>query len=46
MIISNVTGGNTVGYPAALGVVIAVLGGTLVLVFKSLMEKVFREVEY
>lgn len=46
MIISNVTGGNTVGYPAALGVVVAVLGGTLVLVFKSLMEKVFREVEY
>ena len=46
MIISNVTGGNTVGYPAALGVVVAVLGGTLVLVFKSLMEKVFKEVEY
>ena len=46
MIISNVTGGNTVGYPAALGVVVAVLGGVLVLGFKRLMEKAFTEVEY
>ena len=46
MIIRDVTGGNTVGYPAALGVVVAILGGALVLGFKTLMEKAFSEVEY
>lgn len=46
MIIANVNADKTVGYPAALGVVIAVLGGGLVLGFKRLMEKAFQEVEY
>ena len=32
--------------PAALGVVIAVLGGTFVLLFKKVMEKIYPEVEY
>lgn len=46
MIISNVNAGNATGYPAALGVVIAVLGGTFVLLFKKVMEKIYPEVEY
>lgn len=46
MIMKNVNAGKTVGYPSALGVVIAVLGGALVMAFKTLMEKVFPEVEY
>ena len=33
-------------YPAALGVVIAVFGGTFVLLFKKVMEKIYPEVEY
>ncbi len=46
MIISNVNAGNATGYPAALGVVIAVFGGAFVLGFKKLMEKIYPEVEY
>ena len=46
MIMKNVNAGKTVGYPSALGVVIAVLGGALVMAFKTIMEKVFPEVEY
>ena len=46
MIMTNVNAGKTVGYPSALGVVIAVLGGALVMAFKTIMEKVFPEVEY
>ncbi len=46
MIISNVNAGNATGYPAALGVVIAVFGGTFVLLFKKVMERIYPEVEY
>lgn len=47
MIIDQTTKGGAVsGFPAALGVTIAIFGGTLILSFKAIMEKVFSEVEY
>ena len=46
IIVSQVTGGQTVGFPAAFGVVISVVFSVIVILFKWLMEKAFTEVEY
>jgi ABC-type sugar transport system permease subunit len=46
MIVSQVTGGTTIGFPAALGVVVAVFGGAFIVLFRTIMEKVFQGVEY
>ena len=46
IIVSQVTGGHAVGFPAAFGVVISIVFSALVLLFKWGMEKVFTEVEY
>ena len=47
IIVQNVKGSNqTVGFPAAVSVVVSVVGGLFVLGFKTLMEKVYKEVEY
>jgi ABC-type sugar transport system permease subunit len=46
MIVSQVKGGRTVGFPAALGVVIAVVGGLFIVAFRTIMEKIFEGVEY
>lgn len=46
IIVSQVTGGQAVGFPAAFGVVISIVFSALVLLFKWGMEKVFTEVEY
>lgn len=46
IITSQVRSGGTAGFPAAFGVVIAVVFGTLITLFKKGMEKVFVEVTY
>lgn len=46
MIVSQVKGGRTVGFPAAFGVVIGVFGAIFITLFRTIMEKVFEGVEY
>ncbi len=47
MIVREVKGGGvTIGFPAAVSVVVSIIGGLFVLGFKTLMEKAYREVEY
>ena len=47
MIVREVKGGGeTVGFPAAVSVVVSVIGGAFVFLFKWLMEKAYKEVEY
>lgn len=46
IIYQTTSGGQVSGFPAALGVTIAVVGGTLILSFQSIMSKIFSEVEY
>lgn len=47
MIIREVKGGGeTIGFPAAVSVVVSIIGGLFVLGFKTLMEKAYKEVEY
>ena len=46
IIVSQVTGGESVGFPAAFGVVVSVVFGGLVMLLKWLMGKAFSEVEY
>lgn len=46
IIIQQVTGGRTVGYPAAFGVLIGIIGAIFILLFRKFMEKRFEGVEY
>lgn len=46
MIVSQVKGGRTVGFPAAFGVVVGVVGAVFIVAFRTIMEKVFEGVEY
>lgn len=46
IIISQVKGGRTVGFPAAFGVVIAIFGATFIVFFRKIMEKIYEGVEY
>ena len=46
VIVNQVTGGATVGFPAALGIVVGIIGSGFVLLFKFVMEKIYTEVEY
>lgn len=46
MIVSQVKGGKTIGFPAALSVVIAVFGAAFIVLFRKLMEKIYEGVEY
>lgn len=46
IITSQVTGGVTVGFPAALGVLVSIVFGCIIIGFKKGMEKIFEEVTY
>ena len=46
MIVSQIKGGKTVGFPAAFGVTIGVFGAIFITVFRKLMEKIYEGVEY
>jgi ABC-type sugar transport system permease subunit len=46
MIVDQVKNGRTVGFPAALGVLIAIFGGLFIVGFRTLMEKIYEGVEY
>lgn len=47
MIVQSVkSGGETIGFPAAVSVVVSVVGGLFVFGFKTLMEKAYKVVEY
>lgn len=46
MIVSQVKGGKTVGFPAAFGVVIGVFGAIFITLFRKLMDKIYEGVEY
>lgn len=47
IIVDNVkSGGVTIGYPAAVSVVVSVVGGLFVFGVKTLLEKAYKEVEY
>ena len=46
IIISQVKGGRTVGFPAAFGVVISIIGAVFIVFFRKMMEKIHEGVEY
>ena len=46
IIISQVKGGRTVGFPAAFGVVISIIGAVFIVFFRKMMEKINEGVEY
>lgn len=46
IIISQIKGGRTVGFPAAFGVVISIIGAVFIVFFRKIMEKINEGVEY
>ena len=46
VIVSRSTAGNRFGFTSAFGVVVAILGGALILGFKTLLEKFGGDIEY
>lgn len=46
IIINQVTGGVTAGFPAALGVCVSIVFGVFITLFRKVMDKMFEEVTY
>jgi len=46
IIINQVTAGVTVGFPAALGVVVGIFFGVLITLYRKIMDRIFEEVTY